>query len=79
MEIILYSKPECHLCLDAKDKLQLVCDALDLTYKEIDIYSDDALLEKYQLMIPVIEVDGEIADFGKVTLSKIKKAIEMKV
>ncbi|MGV3487253.1 MAG: glutaredoxin family protein [Tuberibacillus sp.] len=76
MKVILYSRPQCHLCIEAKEMLDIICPSLGMTYKEIDIYSNDALLEKYQLMIPVVEVDGEIIDYGKVTYSKLRKGLE---
>jgi len=76
MKVVLYSRPQCHLCVDAKDKLDILCETLGLTYQEIDIYQDETLLEKYQFMIPVLEVDGEVIDYGKVTYSKLKQGLE---
>jgi glutaredoxin len=75
MEIILYSKPQCHLCHEAKELLETLCASVGLTYQEIDIYTDDALLEKYQWMIPVITVDGMVIDWGKVSYHKLKAAL----
>lgn len=76
MNITFYSKPHCPLCDKAKAALDLVCETLNLTYQEVDIYSDDVLLEKYQLMIPVVEVDSDIVAAGQVTYSKLKKSLE---
>ena len=78
MQVILYSRPQCHLCVEVRDMLDLICDMMDLTYQEIDIHSDDELLEKYQLMIPVVEVDGEFVLSGKFSYSALKKSLEEK-
>ena len=53
--VILYSRPGCHLCDDARAILrqeQVACD-------EIDIESDDSLLKRYLERIPVISIEGE--------------------
>nr|WP_188691703.1 glutaredoxin family protein [Pullulanibacillus camelliae] len=74
-KIILYSKERCPLCDEVKAWLDLLCEAHDLSYKEIDIYSDDALLEQYQLMIPVVAVDGEVAAAGRISYQEIEKTL----
>ena len=55
--VILYSRPGCHLCDDARDVLQRE----QLEFEEIDIESDNALLKRYLERIPVISIDGEDA------------------
>ncbi|HHY20310.1 MAG TPA: glutaredoxin family protein, partial [Bacilli bacterium] len=45
----------------------------------IDIYKDDELLEKYQLMIPVVCIGDEEIDFGQLSKKKIQVAIENKL
>ena len=57
----LYGRPDCHLCDEARGRLQeLRSDGLDFELEEIDIDSDDALLRRYLERIPVVELDGEI-------------------
>jgi glutaredoxin len=79
MEIILYSRNRCPLCVEAKEILELCCETMELTYQEVDIHSDDTLLEKYQLMIPVVVVDGEEALYGKIAYSALKKCLVDKI
>ena len=54
MRLVLYSRPGCHLCDDAR----AVLDDVGEPYEEIDIESDDALHAAYLERIPVIAVDG---------------------
>lgn len=64
--IRLYSKENCHLCDIAKEELEEIKKIYDLTYEEIDIYKDDELLELYSLMIPVVEYNEDIIQFGQI-------------
>jgi glutaredoxin len=52
--IVLYSRPGCHLCDDAK----AVLESLALVFEEVDITRDPALTAEYGVLIPVVEQDG---------------------
>jgi glutaredoxin len=54
MKVVLYARPGCHLCDDARAAL----DDLGVAYDEVDIESDDALFKRYLERIPVIAIDG---------------------
>ena len=57
--VVLYSRPGCHLCADARVALQRVRAAAPFALQEIDITSDDSLHARYLERIPVVELDGE--------------------
>lgn len=73
--VVLYTKLHCPLCDDAHKLLQKLQLEIPFHIQTIDIYKDDVLLEKYGLMIPVIEVDGEEIDYGRINEEKVKKAL----
>ncbi|MEH6940933.1 glutaredoxin family protein [Bacillus sp. JJ722] len=73
VELLLYSKTNCHLCEIAKEELEIVKQREGITYQEIDIYKDDRLLEKYGLMIPVVEYEGKVIQYGQVNCKVIQK------
>ncbi|MEH7450964.1 glutaredoxin family protein [Gottfriedia acidiceleris] len=75
MKLTLFTKENCGLCEEAKDAIRLVQSEYEIQVNEIDIYSDDALLEEYQLMIPVIQINGETVAFGKIHKIDILNAI----
>jgi glutaredoxin len=54
VNIVLYGKPGCHLCDDARAVLGRV----GAPFEEIDITTDDALHAAYLERIPVITIDG---------------------
>ncbi|MDC2865542.1 MULTISPECIES: glutaredoxin family protein [unclassified Bacillus (in: firmicutes)] len=81
MEVILYTKEECGLCQKAKKLLQELKDEYVFDLKEINIYEDEKLLEKYHLMIPVVEIEGEEVEYGiihkDVIINSIIRAIRV--
>jgi glutaredoxin len=56
--VIVYSRPGCHLCDEAKTVIQNAGCSDHFTLEEINIESDDGLLRKYKYDIPVIVIDG---------------------
>ena len=72
----LYSRIKCPLCEKAKDILEEIQQELGIRYEEIDIYNHDELTELYGLMIPVIEWQGEIVQFGQVDKYKLLQSIK---
>ena len=53
--LVMYSRPGCHLCDDARAVLLRIGEPFD----EIDIDSDDELFKRYLERIPVVVLDGE--------------------
>jgi glutaredoxin len=53
--LVMYSRPGCHLCDDARVVLLRVGEP----FEEVDIDSDDELFKRYLERIPVIALDGE--------------------
>lgn len=75
MKVVLYSKDECCLCDNAKAILQDLQKEFSFQVEEVDIYKDDTLLEKYQIMIPVVEIDGEEVQCGIIQKDMIRKRL----
>jgi len=58
VHVIIYSRPGCHLCDDAKAAIMSAACNDQFVLDEINIESDDELLSKYRYDIPVITIDG---------------------
>ncbi|MEK5037309.1 glutaredoxin family protein [Sporosarcina sp. FSL K6-3457] len=66
MHVTFYTKPNCHLCDEAKLMMKLVQEDFPLTWDEVNIELDDVSHEKYMLMIPVIAKDDKILLYGSI-------------
>jgi glutaredoxin len=60
-QVVLYSRPGCHLCDVAREAILSLRERLGFGFEEIDIEADEELELEYGIRIPVVEVDGEEA------------------
>jgi glutaredoxin len=56
--VTLYSKPDCHLCDEAEDRLAGLSRRYGLRYRKVDIQTSPELFDRFRYRIPVIEVEG---------------------
>ncbi|MRH42035.1 glutaredoxin family protein [Aquibacillus halophilus] len=71
--VTFYTKQNCPLCDEAKQLLYLLKDEFNFEFDEIDIYTNDQLLEQYQLMIPVVSIDGQDVDYGQINYDFLRQ------
>ena len=69
--VIVYSRPGCHLCDEAK---AAISDA-GVHFEEINIESDPELLRKYKYDIPVVLIDGAEAFRHRVDVKQFRARI----
>ena len=75
ISVVIYSKPGCHLCDEAKAAIQASgCDG-QFRLEEINIESDSELLRRYRYEIPVITIDGVEAFRYRLGVEEFKAAI----
>lgn len=77
-QVIFYTRNHCGLCEDAKITLKLLQDELGFETKEIDIDESEELTERFGLMIPVVELDGEILQYGQIDYFTLSKRLHEK-
>jgi len=58
MNLILYSKPGCHLCEGLEEKLRSV-ETIEISLDVRDITQDDEAFQAYQYEIPVLYVQTD--------------------
>lgn len=59
--VVLYSRPGCGLCDEARSVILAVRERVPFAFEEVDVSGDDALELAYGIRIPVVLVDGEEA------------------
>ena len=75
--VILYSRPGCCLCDDAREILERVRLRRRFALHERDIESDEALLRAYLERIPVVTIDGVEAFELFVDETELERRIDM--
>lgn len=76
MILRVYSRPSCHLCVEAKEKVERVARRYGLLVEVVDIDGSSDLLERFQRRIPVVELDGEELGWGRISEKGLSHAIE---
>ena len=74
--VIVYSRPGCHLCDEAKAAISAAGCSDQFTFEEVNIESDEELLRKYKYDIPVIAIDGVEAFIHRVNPKEFETRIK---
>lgn len=75
-KVILYTKETCSLCEDAEALLEMFQNNYVFEIEKRDIYTNDEWLEKYHLLIPVVEVNGIQLDCEHVDYFTMEKTLK---
>lgn len=73
--IVLYGKPGCHLCDDARVVIAVIAGELGVPWEELDITTDDELFRQWWEQIPVTLIDGVQHDFWRVDPDRLRAAL----
>ena len=73
--VIIYSRPGCHLCDEAKSAMAAAQCPDEYTLAEINIESDPELLRRYQYDIPVITIEGVEAFRHRLTAEDFRQRL----
>jgi glutaredoxin len=74
-QVIIYSRPGCHLCDEAKQSITAAGVQDEYTLDEINIESDPDLLGRYQYDIPVITINGVEAFRHRLTAAAFRERL----
>ena len=74
-KVVIYSKPECHLCDEAKAAIQAAGCEGQYTLEEVNIESDPELRRRYRYDIPVITLDGVEAFRHRLSPEQFREAL----
>jgi len=73
--VLIYSRPGCHLCDDARAVVATVCAELGEEFDEVSIDDDPDLQARFGEEIPVTFVDGRQHDFWRVSADRLREAL----
>ena len=73
--VIIYSRPGCHLCDEAKQTIEAAGCRDEYTLGEINSESDPELIRRYQYDIPVVTIDGVEAFRHRLTADAFRERL----
>ena len=73
-----YSKPGCCLCDAALEPVTVVARDAGLEILKVNIADDPGLVERHGQRIPVVELDGEVIAWGRITERAFRLALRKK-
>jgi glutaredoxin len=75
-QVILYHKPDCHLCHETADLLNGLEAELNFDWTTIDISSDPGLDARYSYQIPVIVIDSDFELSAPITERELRAGLK---
>lgn len=73
--VVLYTKPGCHLCDEARDLLEEIANECDLVLTSVDITGDPDLYARYRWEIPVVVCEGQEVAKGRIAEAQLLAAL----
>lgn len=75
--VVLFTRPGCHLCDDAREVVRQVCADTGEDWDEVDIEADPSgsLVGRYGDYVPVVEVDGVQQGFYRVDAARLARRL----
>jgi glutaredoxin len=74
-QVIIYSRPGCHLCDGAKEAIFAADCPEDYSLEEVNIETDPKLLDRYRFDIPVILINGVEAFRHRLTPKEFRERV----
>ena len=75
-EVLLFSRPRCGLCDEARETILAVRGRVPFSFREVDVSGDDALELEYGIRIPVVLVDGDELAEIHVSEQELEEAVQ---
>ncbi len=73
--VVLVTRAGCHLCEEGRAVLARAAAARGTAWAEVDVDADAELLRRYGEQVPVLLVDGEPRDAGRLDEARVAAAL----
>jgi hypothetical protein len=74
-QIVVYSRPGCHLCEDASEILDQLARRIPMQIVRVNILDDVDLFERYKHSIPVVEVVGRATLIAPIRAADLERIL----
>jgi glutaredoxin len=74
-ELVLLTKPGCHLCQAARETVERVAGELGVSWEEKNILEEPELERRFAEEIPVVMIDGVQRDFWHIDPERLRRLL----
>ena len=74
-QVLLYSRPGCHLCDDAAELLERLAQRIPIAVSEVNILDDIDLYERYKHSIPVVALAGGLTLAAPIRADELERLL----
>jgi len=74
-QVLLYSRPGCHLCDDAAELLERLAQRIPIAVSKINILDDIDLYERYKHSIPVVTLAGGLTLAAPIRADELERLL----
>lgn len=75
MTVFFYTRPQCVLCEEGYQTLKLVQQDIGFQIKIVNIEEDNHLHEQFALMIPVVQREKQVVQYGQLDYVTLYEAL----
>lgn len=76
IEVTFYTRTGCHLCDEAATELGKLGEQFPIDVRSVDIDDDSAMRERYNDIVPAIDVGGALVSSAPLDWAAIRGAIQ---
>jgi hypothetical protein len=73
--VVLLTRPQCHLCEDARAVVERVTVDLGLGWREVSVTDLPVLGERFAEELPVLFIDGVQRDFWSIDEARLRRLL----
>lgn len=73
--LVLVTRPDCHLCTDARDVVGRVAKESGIDWLEESVNDHTELLEQFSEEVPVVLLDGVQRDFWVIDEARLRRLL----
>ncbi|MBG6216196.1 hypothetical protein IWX75_000633 [Arthrobacter sp. CAN_A6] len=74
-DVVLLTRPDCHLCQEARDVVERVTASLGVGWAEQSVVGAPDLLERFAEELPVLLINGVQRDFWVIDEARLRKLL----
>lgn len=77
-DVMLLTRPECHLCAEARATVARICAERGMTWREVSTEQEPDLGERHSEEIPVLFIDGTQRDFWTIDPQRLARLLDVR-